>query len=264
MAINTDFWVWRLDESAISRIQNFIMDQVEEISPQAEDEVTIEEASTKNRNSMPLGEFLGIKYPAEFWRVKQSARLRNLLKIASYDPESWYYYWEPGVTLQTIIDRWQKQRPGKDKWGQPMPRQKMYDASMPLMISVDELWPLREYTWTRENARRSPEEWDQLMQEMKTHGWNPTGRYPLLLNIGAEGGVKVGEGNHRLAIAKQLGIKEVPVNILFSGGKVTKNKQRESRPTLSSHPPEQPNQSEIVDPEHQAQVDELLHLLGKW
>jgi hypothetical protein len=73
MAINTDFWVWVLNDDAISRIQGFIIEEAEEISPQSTDEVTIEEASTKKNNSMPIGEFLGIKYPAQFWGIESRA-----------------------------------------------------------------------------------------------------------------------------------------------------------------------------------------------
>ena len=44
-------------------------------------------------------------------------------------------------------------------------------------------------------------------------GYNPN--YPIMLVVGRNGIVKIGEGNHRLAIAKQLGIKTVPVEFVF-------------------------------------------------
>jgi hypothetical protein len=164
-------------------------------------------------------------------RRKVVARFIN----ATYDPESWYYDADSSTTLQEIIDRWQTQRPGQDKRGNPLPRQKMYDRSMPLMLSVRDLWPLREYTWTRSAARGGyaqvggksvwldgPMKWDALLQDMKNRGWDKD--EPLYLNIGREGGVKVGEGNHRLAIAKELGLNKVPVWFIFNTGKVTKTK----------------------------------------
>jgi len=139
----------------------------------------------------------------------------------AYDPESWYYEWEPGVDLDAIISRWQHNDP----------RQKMYDSSMPLMLSVKELWPLREYTWSRDNSRGGfakvkgksvhlPGElkWDAIKEDMRARGWDP--KDPLLLEIGSEGGVKVGEGNHRLAIARELGMRKVPVRFLFKSYRV--------------------------------------------
>lgn len=49
---------------------------------------------------------------------------------------------------------------------------------------------------------------------MRKHGWRED-EQPLLLFIGKEGNVKVGEGNHRLAIARELGMKKVPVKFMF-------------------------------------------------
>lgn len=157
----------------------------------------------------------------------------RFLKEALYDPESWYYRYEPGLDLQTIIDRWQKQRPGKDRRGNPLPRQKMYNDSMPVYLSVRELWPFREYTWTRENSRSGfarvksktvmldgPLKWDALKEDLRANGWDP--KEPLHLEIGKEGGVKVGEGNHRLALAKELGMSKVPVEFHFKSRKVRK------------------------------------------
>lgn len=132
--------------------------------------------------------------------------------MIEYDPESWYYHYEPGMSLRTIIDRWGKQRPGKDKWGNPMPRQKMYDDDMPIMWSINELLPYREYIWSRSYARRSAEQWDELVEMMK-HGWNKNN--PLHFIIYKNGKAIVGEGNHRLAIASSLGANVVPVRFHF-------------------------------------------------
>ena len=49
----------------------------------------------------------------------------------SYDPEKWYYDYEPGTTLETIIDRWQKQRPGKDSRGRPLLPQYLCRRALP-------------------------------------------------------------------------------------------------------------------------------------
>jgi hypothetical protein len=196
---------------------------------------------------------------------------------ATYDPESWYYDYEPGMPLQTVLDRWQKDRPGVDRRGNPLARQKAYDKSMPAMLTVRELWPLREYTWTRDNARGGfakvrgksvelpgPQKWDALMEDMKVRGWDPTD--PLQLEIGSEGGVKVGEGNHRLALAKALGISKVPVWFRFVPGKVSKSKQHD-RTQIEVSPKAVKRvvervKKEPMTPEKQKLIDELMASLG--
>ena len=92
-------------------------------------------------------------------------------------------------------------------------RQKINDDRMPIMLPIDDLVRVREYAWTREHARNSPAEWDALVESMRTHGWNP--KKPAHLIVGKDGRAKLGEGNHRLAIARSLGIREVPVEVHF-------------------------------------------------
>ena len=163
------------------------------------------------------------------------------------------YYDRPLGNLDKIVDRWQKdgQRP--------------YDRAMPIKVPTGELWKHREYTWERENARRSPEEWDALVKLMKK-GWRE--QDPLLLFIGRKGGVKVGEGNHRLAIARVLKISQIPVRIVFYEGKVEKTdlnkarqqqKVREKKVTKTvTKEPDKP-----LSPEAEKQVDALMDLLFK-
>ncbi len=78
--------------------------------------------------------------------------------------------------------------------------------------SVEDLWKYREYDWSAEKHRGSKEQWDTLVSSIKK-GYNP--KYPILVIVGQNGVVKIGEGNHRLAIAKELGIKMVPVEFMF-------------------------------------------------
>jgi len=95
--------------------------------------------------------------------------------------------------------------------------------------SPDELWPYREYEWSRDTAadedsidkwQHIPDEsgnvgvdkWDATVEKMHKSGWKTSN--PAHIEIGKNGVVKVGEGNHRLAIAKELGI-DVPVMFHF-------------------------------------------------
>ena len=138
------------------------------------------------------------------------------LRRRSYLAEGRYYKLHRKISIDEVARRW---REGGEK---------AYDESMPVMYSLREVWPHREYTWTRAKSRRSSGEWDALLADMKTNGWRKSD--PLVLNVGRQGGVKVGEGNHRLAIAKELGIRVIPVSVLFYTGKVTKDSLRREVP----------------------------------
>jgi hypothetical protein len=110
-----------------------------------------------------------------------------------------YYRPEPGTMMRDIIENYVKHG------------DKTYDDVYLFPLGL--IWPYREYTWTREKARRSPGEWDTLLQSMKDKGW--TENDPAHVLVGKNGRAKVGEGNHRLAIAKELGIRLIPVTFHF-------------------------------------------------
>lgn len=105
---------------------------------------------------------------------------------------------------------------------------KPYDREV--LFPVEELWAIRDYSWSRSNLRQGavpvgppktngcPTEyshefsgtarWDALVAWMKQYGWRCD---PAHVFVGRDGRVKLGEGNHRVAIARQLGIKKAPV-----------------------------------------------------
>lgn len=213
---------------------------------------------------------------AEGWikrRRAQRVALAYLERLAAYDPEAWYYDHEPGMTLQTVFDRWQKDRPGVGSRGRPLPRQKATERSMPVMLTVRELWPLREYTWTRKNSREGPAmvggkeirlpgpvKWDALLADMQKRGWDRTD--PLILYIGAKGGVKVAEGNHRLAVAKALGMSKVPVRFFFSSSRVRKEPREEPVEVSPKAIEKVLEEAEPTTPKEQERFDKLMKLLG--
>lgn len=55
--------------------------------------------------------------------------------------------------------------------------------------------------------------WDKLVEYMKRCGWTPYD--PAHMLFGANGEMKLGEGNHRVAVAKEIGLKVVPVRFHF-------------------------------------------------
>ena len=119
------------------------------------------------------------------------------------------YYSNP-VSVYSVISRWQKAG------------DKLYDDDQPIMLPTEDIYPFREFDRTREGGRNTPEEWDQIVSWLETAGWDP--KKPLHMLIGRDGGAKVGEGNHRIAIARQLGIKTIPVQFHFVWDKVVKDK----------------------------------------
>ena len=160
------------------------------------------------------------------------------------------YYRDAG-SLEEIIDRWQNEDA------------KLYDDVMPLMIPLRDLWPYREYQWTREDARRSPEEWDQLVDKLDREGWKTS--EPLIFIVGRKGGAKIGEGNHRIAIAKQLGMRKVPVRVLFYEGPVRKepmpSRTAAPEPKPETRRPKAPERERT--PEERERLDKLFDLMFK-
>lgn len=160
-------------------------------------------------------------------RGKQAVRrvaARYLARVAARRVAGDYYHWTPGMSVRDVASRWQGDG------------DKVYDDSHPVFPAKD-LWPYREFTWTRDKARPGIArvkgkavdlpgslKWDAMVEDLKANGWDP--KEPAYVAIGRKGGIKVGEGNHRLAIAQKLNLK-VPVRFQFYTGKVTKDRQEE-------------------------------------
>jgi len=135
----------------------------------------------------------------------------------AYTPaDSDYYTVDPDDHIQLLIDRWQQAGQQPDR------------RTPPLMVPISELWLHREYERNSELSRGGPKHWHQLKQKMAAEGWDPED--PLELRVGRERGVKVGEGNHRLAISKELGIDKVPVHVTAVQGREKKFVQQTNRP----------------------------------
>lgn len=112
-----------------------------------------------------------------------------------------YYVWTANLSIEDLLRRW-------TRWSA-----KAYDdtsGSLQLptgewfqgIYSWKELWPYR-----RDDRPVS----QPLIEGLKEHGWLS----PVLLIIGKNGCIELGEGNHREAAAKQLGLQLVPVRLWF-------------------------------------------------
>lgn len=129
-----------------------------------------------------------------------------------------YYLPSGPMTIKEIVERWQA-------------GDKMYDSAMPLMLPIEEVFKYRDYDWTRKDSRpgnghfyesdeynaetdiSGTHKWDSLVQSLQKHGWDK--KFAAMLFISKDGKAKLGEGNHRLAVARLLGMTTIPVQVFF-------------------------------------------------
>lgn len=70
-----------------------------------------------------------------------------------------------------------------------------------------------EYHWSESDSRYSAVGWRKLKQDIETNGI----REPLLIELNPfEGYALLTEGNHRLGIAREIGLETVPVRVMRS------------------------------------------------
>jgi hypothetical protein len=177
-----------------------------------------------------------------------------------------YYKLKPRTPLREVIRRWAEDG------------DKVYDDSMPTTYSPRDLDPYVEFRWSRETSREGyarvkgktvelsgPLKWDAIAEDMKIRGWDPD--EPLYFEVGRDGTAKVGEGNHRLAIAKEIGLKRIPVWFHF---KLTAPKDEyDPRKPVEVVPKaiekvvvEQKRDPKPTTPEEEKQIDDIMDLLG--
>ncbi len=84
------------------------------------------------------------------------------------------------------------------------------------LYSTKDLEQYREWTDDRLRNAQSSEEYQNLKAEIAKDGIIE----PLVIQVSRDGNAKIGEGNHRHAIAKELGIQQLPVRFLFWQGSV--------------------------------------------
>ena len=119
-----------------------------------------------------------------------------------------YYEIDPKapMPIEEIIDRW-------------MRGNKAIDYKVELgyhgMYSTKDLNDYREYPDEGLRNSQESEEYEELRDEIKEEGV----REPLIVIVSkSDGKAKIGEGNHRHAIAKELGIEYLPVRFVFYEG----------------------------------------------
>lgn len=188
---------------------------------------------------------------------------RNLPKrVAQRYLMAGYYKLQKGTPIPEVIQRWSQDG------------DKALEDSMPVFYSVRELLPWREYVWSRKRSRpgyalvdgkkvwlSGPLKWDAIRADMLARGWDI--RQPLIMQVGKDGNAKIGEGNHRLAIAQNIGLNRIPVTFLFQQ-RVSKEQPTTpevSKPAIRRVMEEKRKTRKPATPEEQEQIDEIMSLL---
>lgn len=79
-------------------------------------------------------------------------------------------------------------------------------------LDINEVYTVREYSRSRDVfGKLEPEEYDELKDDIKKHGIKNYGIIELKRLPNGDVSALLGEGNHRLAIAKELKIKTMPI-----------------------------------------------------
>jgi hypothetical protein len=95
---------------------------------------------------------------------------------------------------------------------------KAYSDNVTLSVGVEDLYKIREYDRNIKNGTtglRTKEEYESLKESIKKEGIKTPLVVTLKKNEMGDVSAIVGEGNHRIRIARELGITHLPVEIKY-------------------------------------------------
>jgi hypothetical protein len=120
-----------------------------------------------------------------------------------------YYEIDPNnpTSIEEIIELWIRGNKAYDYNREPG-----YHGMYP----TEELEKYREWTDNRLRNPQDSEEYQNLKAEILEDGVIE----PIIIQVSRDGEAKIGEGNHRHAIAKELGIEQLPVRFVFWQGSI--------------------------------------------
>lgn len=93
---------------------------------------------------------------------------------------------------------------------------KLIDNILEMEFTVKELDKYKEFKRTVSDGNLTQQNWDELKDDIKKKGIKDYGILGFSKQRNGNVKVTLGEGNHRLAIAKELGIKKMKVKLYFS------------------------------------------------
>lgn len=137
---------------------------------------------------MKLSEILPTKQQYGYWKIPKSA-VRD-------------------VTVNDVAIQWRK-------FGHKLYDVNWNDGKYHILAKTSELNKIKEYN-RNETTHYTEEDWDELRAGIKKNGIE----IPVHVTVYRKGDTlaKLTEGNHRLVIAKELNIKEIPVVFFFYQG----------------------------------------------
>ncbi len=166
---------------------------------------------------------------------------KQVLKESRF-PE--YYNTSKNTSVKKIADRYFKTG------------DKLYDVdwvgkgNYHILADVRELEKIKEYNWSRKKSRRGEERWDELVDDIKRNGFKEPVQIYLYRN---EKRLNLGEGNHRLGVARELGIKKIPAIFFFYMG--TSKKDKEDTKLLDDAI------KKMKDDKHNQEMNDLIKIL---
>ena len=129
--------------------------------------------------------------------------IKQILEETCPESNGWTQYYEvspqENITIQEILDCWVNNNG------------KIYDHSMPIMISTQDLADYREYQTSELRNSTQSQKYIALKDDIQQRGIQEH----LVVIVGKDGLAKIGEGNHRHDIAVELQIPQLPVWIEF-------------------------------------------------
>lgn len=146
------------------------------------------------------------------------------------------YYDASGLTIAEVVRRYVERGDKAYDSGRKGPA-----VGGGYFIPTEELYAIREYDRDAKHLRPGPvpvgvkpngcpedydygvpasDRWERMKTWMREYGWKCD---PAHVEIDHEGRVKLGEGNHRVHLARELGLAEVPVMFHFRGSPLRAN-----------------------------------------
>jgi len=92
---------------------------------------------------------------------------------------------------------------------------KLTDNLLEFEFTVKELDKYKEWKRTRNDSNLSTDEWDEMKADIKKNGIRDYGVLGMYQKRNGDVLTYIGEGNHRLAIAKELGIKKMKMRLFY-------------------------------------------------
>lgn len=93
-----------------------------------------------------------------------------------------------------------------------------FTSNIILQLSVSDVNSVCEYARAKDiySSKKTPEQYELLLNDIKINGFRECGRIRMTRNADCNIEVILGEGNHRLSVAKQLQLNVMPIRLVYT------------------------------------------------